>query len=297
MGSRVSAIVVSYNTRELLRRCLSSLGGLHEVIVVDNASLDGSADMVSVEFPRVRLIRNDANRGFGAANNQGLAAMTGDLALLLNSDAAAADHDAVERLARLFDDPGVVAAGGALLNADGSPQPSAAGKLTLWAVFCEQTYIEKLFPRSALFSPYWKRSDRRIEVEQVMGACLMMRPLERFDESFFLYCEDTELCERLRKHGRILYEPAARFWHALGASSDGARWKAVARYNAGKERFFLLHRGRAQAVLVFAMNRLGAALRMTAWLIVACLLLFASPRARRQVALFARVLFAPLRGW
>lgn len=299
---RVSVVVVNYNTRELLRRCLQSIDTEFETIVVDNGSADGSAEMVAREFPAVVLIRNAENRGFGAANNQGLAIAQGELVLLLNSDAAA-DPGAIEHLAKVFADPKIVAAGGRLHGPDRKTQRSSANELTLWAVFCEQTALEKLVPQWRLFSPYWNTerllaSGRAIcATEQVMGACLMMRPLERFDERFFLYCEDTELCRRLRRHGAIVFVPNAGFLHELGASSAGVdRWMSVARYNRGKELYFELHHGRAASVFVWCLDRMGALLRMVlagiGWLATV-----GSSRALNQrVRLFAKVLFAPLHG-
>lgn len=293
----VTVIVVSYETRDLLRRCLASLAEADEVIVVDNASTDGSADMVAAEFPRVRLVRNTLNLGFGAANNRGLDLATGDLVLFLNSDARA-EPGALGRLAEVFDDPEVVAAGGRLRYPDGRVQPSCAGPLTLWAVFCEQTYLERLFPRSSWASPYWRTDrlpdDRPSEVTQVMGACLMIRPVERFDERFFLYCEDTDLCHRLGRHGKILYAPGAVFVHELGGSSRQDRWRAVARYNRGKELYFAIHRGRPAAVMAFLMNRLGALLRLIAWLLTTVATVGLWRSARSRVSLFLRVLFAPI---
>lgn len=251
-------VVVSYNTRDLLRRCLESLADVDQVIVVDNASADGSADMVGSEFPMVELVANPDNRGFGAANNQGLARRRHEIALLLNSDAAAEPG----AIARLLDEmvPGVVAVGGGLVTG-GSLSPSACRSLTLGRLLCEQLFLEKLF-RGSFMDTYWIRSDRTMEVEQVMGACLMFRPVEPFDERFFLYCEDTELCRRLRKHGRILYIPEARFEHALGASSSGNRWWSVAMYNRGKELYFRIHHGRAAMAAAWCINRLGALLRL-----------------------------------
>lgn len=293
---RVSVIVVSFNTCEKLRRCLTALGAEHQVIVVDNASADGSPEMVGTEFPHVEVIANAENRGFGAANNQGLAIATGELVLLLNSDAYVAP-DTVSRLAEGFADPNVVAAGPRLVNPDGSLQWSAARELRLWAVFCEQTYLEKLLPESQLFSPYWIRpsGDDTLEVEQVMGACLMMRPGERFDERFFLYCEDTDLCRRLRKRGRILYVPSLSVVHDLGSSSSQNRWRAVARYNHGKELYFRLHHGLAAWALCLVLDRLGALLRLVVWSLIA---LASGLRQERvsQVSLFARVLAAPIFG-
>lgn len=303
--ARVSVIIVSYNTRELLVRLLTALRDegpvVHEVIVVDNASHDGSVETVAEEFPEVTLIRNSTNRGFGAANNQGLRAMSGDLALFLNSDAVPR-HGAIETLSRVMDDPEVVACGGRLEHPDHSLQESACSQLTLWAVFCEQTWIEKLVPGSEVFSPYWvsgrmiERGSGPHEVEQVMGACLMMRPGLEFDERFFLYCEDTELCRRLRQTGRIMYVPKAVFEHALGASSSTSRWQAVARYNRGKELYFRIHHGRIASFLCWKVNRCGAFLRLTVYLVMAIATLFFVPRLRNSVWLWLRVLFAPISG-
>lgn len=293
---RVSVIVVSFNTRDKLRRCLAALGTEHEVIVIDNASADGSPELVRAEFPHVRLIVNASNLGFGAANNQGLDIANGNLVLLLNSDAYVAPH-AVGHLQDVFLDPGVVAAGPRLVNPDGTLQWSAARQLGLWAVFCEQTYLEKLFPRSRLFSPYWIQpaGDGAVEVEQVMGACLMMRPGERFDERYFLYCEDTDLCRRLRQRGRILYVPSVSVVHDLGSSSAHSRWRAVARYNHGKELYFRLHHGWAAWAACFLLNRLGALLRLMAWVLIA-LVRGLRVTDRGQVSMFARVLTAPVFG-
>jgi N-acetylglucosaminyl-diphospho-decaprenol L-rhamnosyltransferase len=180
-------------------------------------------------------------------------------------------------------DVDIVAAGGRLEHPDGRLQESACNRLTLWAVFCEQTFLERFF-----VSPYWI-SSRLLEggdVEQVMGACLMMRRVDgaflRFDDRFFLYCEDTELCHRLRQHGRVRYQPAARFTHALGQSSPD-RSRSVILYNAGKELYFEIHHGRAAAIACLLLNRMGAVLRILAGLLVL-------PKART----FWKVLLAPL---
>lgn len=302
--ARVSVVVVSYNTRASLERCLASLGEADEVVVVDNASRDGSADMVAGAFPSVVLVRNTLNRGFGTACNQGMDAASGDLLLFLNSDAVARPG-AIDGLRRVMaSSPDVVACGGRLEFPDGRLQESCCSALTLWAVFCEQTLLEKAFPRSAFLSPYWMSSrllntpegrGGSYDVEQVMGACLMVRPIERFDERFFLYCEDTELCRRLRRHGRIVWVPTSRFVHELGASS-ASRWEAVARYNRGKELYFLIHHGRLSAVGCWMLNRLGALLRLLVWLVAAVVTLLVWSAARHRVGLFTRVLFAPIGG-
>jgi GT2 family glycosyltransferase len=288
------------NTKNLLQRCLDSIDPLCEVIVVDNASSDGSIEMVTDQFPQVRLIANSDNRGFGPANNQGIEIASRPYVLLLNSDAYATPG-AIATLAGQLSDESVIACGGKLLHLSGELQESCCNRLTLWAVVCEQLYLEKLFRGNSLFSPYWK--SKRIvatgvdtaEVEQVMGACLMFRPIERFDERFFLYCEDTELCYRLRKHGKILYVPRAPFYHELGASTKN-RWRAIAFYNRGKELYFAIHSGRAKATLCFILNRKGALLRLIAWSIACLLTVGLRASFRSQVACFARVLACRIKG-
>jgi N-acetylglucosaminyl-diphospho-decaprenol L-rhamnosyltransferase len=296
-ASRVTVVVVSYNTKDKLRRCLSCIGPEHEVIIVDNASTDGSADMVKSEFPNARLIENFDNVGFGAANNQGMALARREFVLFLNSDAYA-EPGAISMLATKMDYE-TVAVGGRLLNPDGTMQESACNELTLWAVFCEQSYLEKLFKSSALFSPYWitRRLTGDSEVAQVMGACLMIKPVERFDERFFLYCEDTELCKRLSTHGKIRYIPGAQFIHELGSSSSGAsRWLAIARYNRGKELYFSIHRGRFASFVCWSLDRKGAFFRLLAYSLITLLSLGLRASWRQSVVLWWNVLMAPLQG-
>jgi hypothetical protein len=258
----VTVVVVSYNTRDALRRCLAALAsqGVAQTIVVDNGSEDGSAQMVRDEFPSVELIATGENLGFSRANNVGAERAQTPLVLFLNSDAYA-DEGAVGRLATVFEDSSVVAAGGRLRNPDGSLQESVAKKLTLGAVLLEQTLLERLF------DGYWRTrklpTDKPSEVDQVMGACLMVRRgLEPWDERFFLYCEDTDLCLRLRRHGRILYVPDAGFEHELGTSSRREPWRGITRYNAGKELYFRIHHGILQAYVCLLMDRFGALLRL-----------------------------------
>jgi N-acetylglucosaminyl-diphospho-decaprenol L-rhamnosyltransferase len=292
----VSVIVVSYNCKNDLRKCLQSLRDV-EVIVVDNASSDGSAGMVGEEFSSVKVIRNDANVGFGAGNNRGLDIAGGEFALLLNPDAVASEG-AISALEHFMQSkPKCVACGGSLWFQNGRLQDSACNRLTLWAVFCEQTYLEKLFKHSPVLSRYWVswRCGEPCRVAQVMGACLLMRRVDgeflRFDERFFLYCEDTELCERLSKRGEIWYVPDARFTHALGASSEDKRWRSVAYYNRGKELFFEVHRGRVAAAACLSLNRFGACIRLLFWSLATIATI---GKFRKRIGLWWRVLFAPL---
>ncbi len=287
----VSVVVVSFNTKEKLHHCLSCVEPEHELIVVDNASTDGSAEMVRTEFPHAKLIANEDNRGFGAANNQGATIASGEWMLYLNSDCYASPGSILGLVQALATEQ-AIAGGGKLLNLDGSLQESVAAKLTLWMVFLEQTMLERLLRPHGL--GYWLTREALAkggapEVEQVMGACLVVRQgLEAFDERFFLYCEDTDLCRRLRKHGSILYVPQFEFTHELGSSSSANRWLSVVRYNRGKELYFEIHHGTAARTACWLLDRLGALLRLLAWLPIS----FIKPSKRSQVTLFWKVLTA-----
>ncbi len=292
MSLTLSIVIVSFNTKEKLRKCLSCLDmNRDEIIVVDNASSDGSAEMVKAEFPAAKLVENDQNFGFGKANNIGLDLAVGNLVLLLNSDAYV-QANAIEQLMEVFTDESVVATGPMLLNIDGSLQESVAARLTLGKVFLEQTFLDAIARKFG--KGYWRtglvQGTSLSEVDQVMGACLMVRASlgQRFDERFFLYCEDTELCDRLASLGKIVYVREAKVIHELGSSSVDSRWKAVARYNLSKELYFRIHSGSGAANACWIMNRTGAILRLIAGLLLSPF----SKSGREKVRIFWRVLLA-----
>jgi GT2 family glycosyltransferase len=229
-------VVVSYNTRDLLLACLRSLhaaspAGLAEVHVVDNASTDGSADAVATEFPDVRLVRLDQNLGFGAANNVALRRASAPLVLLLNSDTTVG-AGAIEALVARHLARGATASGPRLVDAAGrvevsfGPMLSPAGEARQW-----------LWQRLARSDARWARRavERRAAAERwtdwVSGACLLadraaVAQAGFFDERYFLYEEDVDLCAAIRAlGGRILFTPAATVTHLRGrsAASAGAR--------------------------------------------------------------------------
>lgn len=300
----VTVIIVSYNCKHLLRECLQSLPPDLPVIVVDNASKDDTVEMIQKEFPKVIPIKNDKNYGFGVANNQGLLMTKTDYALLLNPDTIS-QHDSITKLTEFMNDnPSAVACGGQLVFPNGEVQESASNRLNLWVVFCEQTYLERLFPQLHLFSPYWiskkilAKNDNPTPVAQIMGACMMLRKINskwpQFDERYFLYCEDTDLCFRISKYGSIWYVPAATFVHHLGQSSVHNRWQAISYYNRGKELYFFIHHGKIPGIACFMMNRLGALLRFLFWTIVTTMTLCTIPSPRDKMITFLKVFFAPL---
>jgi N-acetylglucosaminyl-diphospho-decaprenol L-rhamnosyltransferase len=230
----VSVVIVSYRVPEFLRACLASVqreavGSSYEVIVVENASGDGSAELVRDEFPDVRLIALQRNIGFAAGSNLGARAASGEYVLLLNPDTELVGDtfSALLRYARSHPRAGLV--GGRTLNPDGELDPGSCwGAQSLWSLVCFASGMSTLLRGSRIFNPEslggWRRDTPR-EVDIVTG-CLCLAPravwdeLGGFDETFFMYGEDADLAARARKLG---YHPAitpdAVIVHHLGQSS------------------------------------------------------------------------------
>jgi GT2 family glycosyltransferase len=223
----ISVIIVNWNTKDLLRNCLNSVyktaqNIVLEIIAVDNASSDGSVAMLKEEFPSVITIINKENKGFGAANNQALAIMKGKYALLLNSDAVLTP----EALNKLWDfceankKAGIV--GGQLLNADKSKQNSIASFPSLLNLAVNNSLLEYLFPRTYPSKRYKNVSP--IEVDSVIGACMMIRKkaLDEtgfFDERYFFFFEETDLARTMWLRGwKVYHVPDAFIYHLQGQS-------------------------------------------------------------------------------
>jgi len=248
----VSVIVVSYNAREHLERCLAEVtAGPHEVIVVDNASTDGSPELVRSEFPSVRLVELDENRGFGAGNNEGMRVAGGRYFLLLNSDAWPVGESIEELVAFADARPGLGVAGPRLVGLDGRLQSSVRGFPTVWRLATEYFFLRKLAPRSRIFNAFYGAgfdytSPR--EAEFLMGAVLLLRPeailqVGDFDERFFMFSEETDLCYRMREAGwTVEFDPAAEFVHVGGASTK-PEWGRMYREQLRGHLLFLAKHG------------------------------------------------------
>ncbi len=238
--SSVSAIIVNWNNGELLARALTSLyGEVDEIVVVDNASEDGSAEMVHASFPDARLLVQARNTGFACGVNTGTRVASGDYVLLLNPDAAACPG-AVARLAAFLDEHATcAAAAGLLLGEDGHPQIgwNVRRLPTLGTFAVNLLLVDKFWPRNPVTRRYLAMDmDYRVpsEVEQPAAACLLLRrsvlaAIGGMDERFYpAWFEDVDLCRRLRQAGwSIWFVPDAVFRHRGG----------VARGQLGQARF------------------------------------------------------------
>jgi N-acetylglucosaminyl-diphospho-decaprenol L-rhamnosyltransferase len=232
----MSIVVVSYNTSQLLDECLSSIYAeprriTFEVIVVDNASSDGSPEMVESKWPQVVLMRNQANQGFAKANNQALEICRGRQAFLLNSDTQVRG-DALETLSAYLDSNSKVGiVGPQLLNTDGSLQPSGNRIPTLWSHIWWSLPFYRIFGSSFWRNRYLERGrdyNQVAEVDEVSGAALLVRrevmeAIGLLDEEYFFYFEDVDFCIRAKKAGwRVMYVPQAKILHHWGKSPKKA---------------------------------------------------------------------------
>lgn len=248
----LSIIIVNRNTCTLLADCIRSVITFtqdldYEIIVVDNASTDGSVTMLRSDFPGVRVIENDENRGFAAANNQGLDLTIGEFILLLNSDTVVTDNAITRMVDFMRQHPEIGAVGPQLRYPDGRIQPSCRMFPSLATQLFESTGLSRLLPRHRLFGKYrmsgWPHDTIR-EVDQIMGAALMLRrqvvgQIGKMDEHYFFYFEEVDWCFQVKKHGwQIVFYPGAKIIHIGGQTSQKEWHRTILNRYTGLIRFF-----------------------------------------------------------
>ncbi|NWG13116.1 MAG: glycosyltransferase family 2 protein [Acidobacteria bacterium] len=257
---KLSVVIVNWNVGELLHRCVHSVvadqvrSGMTdiEIIVVDNASSDGSLAPVAAAFPSVRAIQNPENLGFARGTNQAIRHSSGLYVLLLNPDTELLPGALSEMMRFMDTHPGAGAAGAMLLNGDGSLQVSAYPEPTLFREAWRLFHLDGLWPVGSYHMTAW-RTDTPREVEVLMGACIMVRRevLDQcglLDESHFIYSEDQDLCRKLRSKGwRIFWVPLARVRHYGGQSTKQVKAEMFLRLYREKIAYFRTHHGRGAA--------------------------------------------------
>ena len=255
----LSIVIVSWNVQALLERCLLSLTkhqGQHalqcEIIVVDNASTDGSAEMVRRLFPMVRLIDSPDNLGFSRANNLGISRSVGRHLLLINPDAEVIG-DSLATMVRYLDQaPDVGAVGPRILFPDGTVQPSRRRFPTLATAFLESTLLQHWLPRNRVLNRYYvqdRPDDQEQVVDWMIGACLCIRrstwdQVGPLDEDLFMYSEELDWFRRLQAEGwRAVYLPSARVVHHEGQSSQQVIAERHIHFQSSKVHYFHKHHG------------------------------------------------------
>ena len=259
--SRLAIVIVSFNAREHLESCLASLAAsppaaTHEIVVVDNASTDGSAGAVRARFPDVRICEQPRNAGFSSANNAGIRATTSELILLLNNDTIVPPRAIDALVARLDAKPDVAVAGPRLVDADGRAELSF-GRMISPAGELRQKTLNVLQRRGARLGTGWiaRATSREQYVDWVSGACLLVRRAAAeeaglLDERFFLYTEDVDFCAAVRAQGhRVLFTPAAEIVHLRGRSRATAPAASNEAYRRSHLAFYEKHHPRWAPVL------------------------------------------------
>lgn len=243
----MGAVVVNHDAGAALITCVDSLRdeGVTDVVVVDNASADASADVLEQRHPAVRVVRAGRNLGYGGGANRGLALLDEELVIVCNPDVVL-HAGAVAELARaLRDQPGAAVAGPCILESDGSRYPSAR-RFPSWADAAGHALLSPLLPDNR-FTRRYKMTDldtaSTTSVDWVSGACFLARraalsSLGGFDERYFMYLEDTDLCWRARRAGYdVLYVPGATVAHSQGLSTARRPYRMLAAHHRSAFRF------------------------------------------------------------
>lgn len=266
----LSIIIVNWNTRDLLAKCLDSLSeslalqpiSVTETFVVDNASIDGSADFIREAYPWVQLMANPTNEGFAAANNSAFRKCSGEFVLLLNPDAELVNDALPIMLAFMKARPEAGAVGPALVDSNGSLQDSSYPMPTLSREFWRLFHLDLLYSRARYPLADWRDGEPR-EVDVLQGACVLLRRAsvsereDLFPTCYFMYTEDVDLCFRLHRDGwAVHWMPSATAIHHGGQSTRQVRTEMFIELYRSKIEFFRRRRGAVSAslykVLLFA---------------------------------------------
>ena len=291
----VSIIIVNWNTKKLLQDCLSSVyehaGNVdYEIIVIDNASTDGSASMVKNDFRQVILIENSGNLGFATANNQGMAVAKGRYVLLLNSDTVVLDN-AIANTVRFADEnPQAAVTGCRVLNPDRTLQRTCFMFPSILNMLLSSTYLYKIFPKNRFFGreqmTWWDRSDVR-EVDVVTGCFMLVRQeaieqVGMMDEQFFMYGEETDWCYRFWQKGwKVMFAPLGEIIHFGGQSTSQKPVAMIVQLRLSILKFMRKHYSRPAYIFARILIALFFAIRLPVWLAKA----FVRPAARNEAAI------------
>ncbi|MEN6426528.1 MAG: glycosyltransferase family 2 protein [Phycisphaerales bacterium] len=298
----VTIVIVSWNTREILRDCLRSVyenagPADFDIIVVDNASTDGSVEMVRAEFAQVQLIANSDNRGFASANNQGIAVATGRYVLLLNSDTIVLDGAIAKTVAFADTHPDAAVVGCRVLNPDRTLQASCFLFPSILNMLLSATYLYRLFPRSRFFGrermTWWDKRDARA-VDVISGCFMLVRreAIEQvgpMDEGYFMYAEETDWCYRFQRAGwSNMYTPDGQIIHLGGQSTARVSAPMTVQLRLSILRFIRKHRGPLVYWVCCLLVSIFFLVRVPVWL---CVWLFVARNrqlARAKVAAYLR---------
>ncbi|WAK00562.1 glycosyltransferase family 2 protein [Methylobacter sp. YRD-M1] len=261
----ISVIIVSWNARDYLRDCLNSIhqtgaSCVQEVIVVDNASKDGSPEVVAEYFPEVRLIKSEENLGFARANNLAMEHAKGSIFALVNSDVIV-HEGCLEKLAVFLDDhPDIGMVGPRVTGGDGNLQRTCRKMPTFWNTVCRILVLDRIFPDWQIFSGFevpYSSYDKYMEAEVLSGCFCVVRKktvneVGGMDERFFFYAEDIDWCKRFRDAGwKLMFVPEATATHFGGGSTANAPFRYSIEILRATLKYWRKHHGIAGQIICY----------------------------------------------
>lgn len=273
----VSIIIVNYNTRELLKQVIESIKATvkrveYEIIVVDNASKDGSVEMVRESFPKILLIDNSENLGFSKANNIGIKRSSGRYVLILNSDTVMVDNCIEDCVNYMDRDSSIGALGCKIVLRDGTLDKACKrGFPTPEASLFYMLKLDKLYPNSERFGKYnltYLSEDEINEVDSLVGAFMMVKreainKVGLLDEDFFMYGEDIDWCYRIKEAGyKNIYYPKAKIIHYKRESSKKRRFMTIYEFHRAMYLFYHKHYRKKYNILVTGIVYFGIAFKL-----------------------------------
>ena len=280
----LSIVTVTRNQFKILNKCLKSIekytSGLDfEMILLDNHSTTGDTEDISKNYSFVKLIKNDTNKGFAAASNQGAKLAKGEYLLFLNDDTELLENS-IEEVFRFAKDKGDVIAGCKLLNTDLSHQHSISDLPTISNVISANLFLYKLFPKKRMFNKYYLNHyeiKEPIVVDYIVGAFLLCRrdTFERlggFDTRFYLYTDEMDLCYRFNKlGGKVYYYPLTSIIHVGGATLKAESWFTIMNKNLSSVQYFQKHFKGLKFFLTVSVQYFGILIRIPLFFIIGLL--------------------------
>ena len=276
--SKISVSIVNWNTKDELKMCLEDVLSQDccndcEIIVVDNASSDGSQQMIESDYNgKITFIKNSTNVGFGAGHNIAYSYSSGDYFFILNPDSRIPNQHTLKNMADFMDEnPDIGILGPKITNPDGSLQFSARTFPRIMAGIFRQTILGKWFPENSYVRNYlmtsWPHNELR-DVDWMSGCALMIRKemveqIGLFDERYFMYVEDMDLCRRAHiSNWRVVYYPMQSMIHKIGAASDKSAKAMIKQHHKSMLKYFIKYNSRSPKILLTPFVMLGIYIRM-----------------------------------